>query len=663
MQGNSKTGNPFQGRGINRRDLMKAGASAALLAALPHSLAAAQKNRSTRASKPNRGRGKKGEIVRAAIHPAIGVARVGNSPDEYYLGPEIPGGMPIAPEGYKDRRGAVKRQAARFRVYGVDADGKIVRELTRKEAKIQWTVHLANTKAAWYDFDTALDIPEAEPTPRRNAQYQGEERKNLKIDPGPRRVSGHNDRAVFNSGKFFDQRVYLGEIRTDQNGRLLVLGGRGHSSAPNGEPLTTFGNNDGWTDDTADGPVTARVRIGSEEIPVDPAWVVVGPPNYAPALNADCCTLFDVVTQTMLDVGWVQQPQEVNFFADIFPILQRLADLQWVNQGILNRYGWKSPEEFMSVEYLNRLTDGSESNRPFREALFARFRNPNYETLQAGLDMLPPFYGDAITLPPKTPRSFLAVQRFQYEALQKWAAGHFTLGVPGPIAEDLEDLPIEVQGAALDRAALEACLGDAFHPGCEMTWPMRIASMYGSPYRLLHVESIERNDGRKGKDVGRGSGRDKARDNEPDYGNVLTPTACLAPGGPLDGNRPGSVTRWMAVPWQTDTVSCRAGYQYGDTPVDPYLPTFWSARVPNQVMSKESYERVLDESLSLEDRNEAFFNRSEFFRNVDQSNYQDTLKNMVDNWHRLGFVTEMPGPTDSEFPQVFNVESNNDFPA
>ncbi|NUK13115.1 hypothetical protein HRW18_35195, partial [Streptomyces lunaelactis] len=28
-------------------------------------------------------------IVRAAIHPAIGVARVGNSQDEYFLAPEI----------------------------------------------------------------------------------------------------------------------------------------------------------------------------------------------------------------------------------------------------------------------------------------------------------------------------------------------------------------------------------------------------------------------------------------------------------------------------------------------------------------------------------------------------------------------------------------------
>jgi len=55
-------------------------------------------------------------IVRAAIHPGIGVARIGDSPDDYFLGPEVP--PPGAPPdgGYRDRSGALKRQAARFRL-------------------------------------------------------------------------------------------------------------------------------------------------------------------------------------------------------------------------------------------------------------------------------------------------------------------------------------------------------------------------------------------------------------------------------------------------------------------------------------------------------------------------------------------------------------------
>ena len=70
------------------------------------------------------------------IHPAIGIARVGNS-EEYYLGPEsmagmeLPGktctgGLPIRPgtedttilsTELRDGSGKLKRQAARFRIF------------------------------------------------------------------------------------------------------------------------------------------------------------------------------------------------------------------------------------------------------------------------------------------------------------------------------------------------------------------------------------------------------------------------------------------------------------------------------------------------------------------------------------------------------------------
>jgi len=163
--------------------------------------------------------------------------------------------------------------------------------------------------------------------------------------------------------------------------------------------------------------------------------------------------------------------------------------------------------------------------------------------------------------------------------------------------------------------------------------------MYASPFRLLH---------RKGP--------------EPDYGDVLTPEVALSADGPLAGSLPGDVTRWMAVPWQTDTASCRSGYQYGTTPVDPYLPTFWAARVPNHVMPEQRYERVLDTKLPLAARRAAFFSRAQFFRNIDRPIKTDTLQRMVDNWYRLGVVTEQPGPGDPAFPPVFKVETDNEFP-
>src|SRR5918993_4944670 len=94
-------------------------------------------------------------IVRAAIHPSIGVARVGNSDDAFLIGPEVTDPPPDPPGFYRDAAGKLKRQAARFRVYGLNAAGEAVAELTCDTAVIQWTVHLANKKAAWFEFQLA----------------------------------------------------------------------------------------------------------------------------------------------------------------------------------------------------------------------------------------------------------------------------------------------------------------------------------------------------------------------------------------------------------------------------------------------------------------------------------------------------------------------------
>ena len=62
-------------------------------------------------------------IVGAAIYPAIGIARLGNSENEYFLAPEVTDPLPEPPGFYRDSTGALKRQATRFRVYGLNASG------------------------------------------------------------------------------------------------------------------------------------------------------------------------------------------------------------------------------------------------------------------------------------------------------------------------------------------------------------------------------------------------------------------------------------------------------------------------------------------------------------------------------------------------------------
>ena len=91
-----------------------------------------------------------------------------------------------------------------------------------------------------------------------------------------------------------------------------------------------------------------------------------------------------------------------------------------------------------------------------------------------------------------------------------------------------------------------------------------------------------------------------------DYGDVLTPAVALSPGGPLYAQGAGGLSRWMAVPWQADTASCRSGY---DPDYDPYLPTFWPARVPNQILYEPDYQIAIDPTQPPEARLAAFNRR------------------------------------------------------
>src|SRR5712671_6616027 len=160
------------------------------------------------------------------IHPAIGIARVGNSPDEFFIGPEHIGEQPNPPGGFKDAQCRVKRQAARFRIFAHHDDGT-VEEITSAEADITWTVHLVNKKAA---------------NPGRN---NTESAADLTIDPGTRTLTGPNQRKLFDNGRIKlsgapTTTVPLGEILTDPENHLLVLGGFGKSGSPTSTGLDGY---------------------------------------------------------------------------------------------------------------------------------------------------------------------------------------------------------------------------------------------------------------------------------------------------------------------------------------------------------------------------------------------------------------------------------------
>lgn len=577
-------------------------------------------------------------IVKAAIYPPIGICRVGDSPDGFYIGPEVPDPAPLPPGSYRDAEGRLRREAARFRVYGLNALDQPVRELTAAEAKIEWRVTLANQKAAWYEFQLAQDIPEAADAPPsllRNSTVA--DRAALRITPGERRIAGKSKsggKYAFDDGEFMGTRVYLGELRTDDAGRLLVLGGRGVSASYEGGKAVTFANNEGWHDDVSDGPVAAKVTYQGVELRVDPAWVVCAPPNYGPQQKS-VRTMWDLMRDVAIQNGMLPHPPRPSFENDIRPLFQRMSDLQWVNQGFYGGFGWKSPFALATREWLDRLSDPSPANLELRRVAANNFRH--YPVDAWSPVPWPWVYGDAMSVPAAhTPRQHTELTQLQLWALDQWTLGNFDADYDPDRRppKSLDEVPVALQPDTLTRAAMEFCLADAFHPGCEMTWPMRQPGMYESAFRLLHRE----------------------QDNpEVPYGAQLTSDVWTLPDGPIDGGQSaGSITRWMAIPWQTDTASCRSGY---DKTYDPYLPTFWPARVPNQVMSCEAYAIVTNPELPRSERLQAFANRANWLEplGLDKS-YTHQINQMIHHFGRMGVVEVREGLRgDPDFPDTMQV--------
>lgn len=597
-------------------------------------------------------------IVEARIHPAIGIARVGNAPgytkNDYFIGPQLPYAVGPPSNGYRDAQGRIKRQAAEFRIYGYDKQGEVVGELTDDVADITWHVEVANKKASWYNFDAPLDIPEASSLrmARRNAQIQGAQRAKLSITPGPRTVSKIRHRSIFNSGTFFGNKVYLGEIHYSDKGRLHFLGGHGKSEPVSpAYTLTTFANNAGWHDDISDGPVSAAVRIGKKILPVTSAWVVTAPPNYAPDLVATQ-PLYDVIVDALAPMA--PAAKVPIFGSHILPIFRQFQDSQWVNAGFATQFGWHGLIDFTREHFITMLATapfklGDQICDPFKELrfqIFNSFRNPAFQSFDpVGW---PPLYGDAFESfdSPVSPRAGFAATEQSYGYLQSWMNGNFSNDDPAapPMPPSIDHVAIGRQPETLDHAALHFCVGGPFHPGVELTWPMRRFSMYSAKFRLRE--------------------RDRAIP-EPDYGDFMTQDIATADGGPLSASGPGDLTKWMAVPWQSDTAGCRGGYGKDFPENDVFLPSFWPSRVPNQVLSEESYQVIIDPARSIEERRAAFARRDQWLAplNLDAT-ILSQLTTMIDHFHELGILEPRhlsasernAGEDEDDFPKVIYVQ-------
>jgi L-Lysine epsilon oxidase N-terminal/L-lysine epsilon oxidase C-terminal domain len=397
------------------------------------------------------------------IHPGIGIARVGRSSDGYFLGPEAPGdavislsetGAEIPFGGYKDDAFLMRRQGARFRIFEYDDNGgdqTLVREITAADAAIEWTVKLASRKAAGVAMNTnkqdedGADIVTPGPAANfRNQPPPGMTRDDLvaTIDltvtatgftPNPRPMAS-----------FLGNPFYIGEARTDFAGRLVVLGGMGESKTwiDPAAQLVNFLNNPGWHDDIADGPVDAKIKLNGSQTSNDAvgAWVVVAPPDFAPAISP-LTTLYDVAVQAREG----SQPGTVSYPMDIEPMFQHAAGYYWVNQAGSDL--WDQMREFLKKP--QDLKDNS------KDASSVQFRDSVRETMLEGEGRM----------------SSYKMTKRQKNQIDLWVAGDF---IPGPD----NARPQPDAGQLLDRAALEHGVAGGFFPGIEAGVLLREPTLY-----------------------------------------------------------------------------------------------------------------------------------------------------------------------------------------
>lgn len=652
------------------------------------------------------------------IHPRIGVARLGNSLRGFYLSPTKTGGLPIACDSdgnelpdagpvttFKDEIGAIKRQAAKFRIFRTDGGGA-GKEVTLADGdieKIEWIAHIANKKPVWYSFSELLGDLEFGPensyqnthVPVNNAQTADpKERQKLIIDPGPRSVdapgssvqfSRYNIPADYQFGSFppiglgGQQIDTLGELKMDKQGNLIALAGFGRVTGS--AAITSFKGASGYWDDVADGYVIARVTTKDGRVhETSSAWLIIGSPKYAPEV-VNITTLAD----TMEDVAirkngsrpdifpggetskdWPKDPKNgytplqgfnpgfvVNFDRDVKPIMDRMSLYKFVaNVPTMDSFARPNFD----------VRDASEAMKPRRMAYFNYFRMP----------LLPEDYKDYYPTMSKGPAHLYALQdndpsRLSGLPMMPLNSGDNSVTNDGPIYKfetlsatqyfylyqwatgrfTTDPAPAMTLINQLDMADASNCVGAPFSPGIEVTWSVRSPTIYEGP---LHLKLAYAADGYG----------DMMKEY---YKHGLSISRDECEGG---GCEPGDLTKRMAIPWMADFHQCTVQTpnitdinvnQLADGSGIEVPPAFyvywWPPQSPFNVMTGafNAQDQVLDAFVSDIDGQPII----PLGQNVEYQRGINSAQDMINSWFMLGFILNR-GTAD--IPYLVETERN-----
>ncbi len=641
------------------------------------------------------------------VHPAINFARVGNSP-EYYIAPETAagevmdentglfGGLPTKPdtentpitaEDFRDAKGQVKRQAARFKIFAYDQlqnsypsedpgrEVKIGDQVGGKTIKdIIWMVHLANKKNNNYQITSPIKdssgkvIGEEEGVapyengntpPIRNPSYGPElgapERlRKLVIDAGPRTIvsSAASDQVVgFNRNT---QASHIGQNGVVQpvadypisfpgdhfenvntkNGTIETLGEL-QIEEGSGRLIVTGGYGNTFAFKDADGKDPKLDHAIDND-----GWfddVSDGPVNAT--------VVFDDGSTSDVVAGWFvctdpsyapQTRNVVSTWDDMFSAWVEELDL------IPNLFkDGKYQTDYKSAFYADVL--------PVFHGAFLQRWNTNLPgkgvsghnwvaQIKPADDpkaKIPNF--DALIRDPNDPKQDgqgvkmpLALGDAQRSFLSLSRTQYFLLkqwyeGQSEPYG------PVLGEGEKLDRVVLLNCLGGRFSPGIDLTFIVRDVNLFNQNWRgetgpfRINLQAM-------------------------DYSTATQAKPFLQEGyvplrnAPVE---PGDLSKFMSQPWHTDYNSCAVHEPSPNPEYNNTLYWSWPAQRPVQVhpvglCTYDEENKVWNlggQLFSVRGDGEGEENLTHTYLPQNVGRYQNYM-DFLENWHRTGFIIQ-----------------------